>query len=164
MVEHDATPGGGGRAPNRAPAIERVTQAAGRARMTRARFLARVLDGSQPLVSTPWVVCETGDRRLLRIRLRQLLATAPRWDRVRADGVVDHVASVLEVPATDVRDAAVAWLVNPHAAGRRVLAWLDSFRPRRQPWPGFPFAAVPVDFDPDDLGPAPTLARRRDRI
>ena len=144
----------------RAPDISDTIAAAARARESRSHFLAEVLAGGVPAVQTPWVACENNDRKLLRLRLRQLLATAPHWDSGRTNAVLGHMAAVVGTNGAEVNAAPLAWLVDPRAAGRRMLAWLDAFRPRTQPWPGFPFAPLPETFAADGPGNPPALVAR----
>lgn len=144
----------------RGPDIAEASAAAARARQSRSHFLAEVLDGGVATVQAPWVACENRDRRLLRVRLRQLLATAPHWDAARTRAVLAHVAVVVGARGAEVGAAPLAWLVDPRSAGRRMLAWLDAFRPRTQPWPGFPFAPLPETFPADGPGGPPPLATR----
>ncbi|GAA3635178.1 hypothetical protein GCM10022236_42230 [Microlunatus ginsengisoli] len=144
----------------RAPSSEQLTAAADRAREGRARFLLAVLDGSQSLAEVPWTACAGDDRRLLRVRLRQLVTTAPLWDARRSNAALGHVAMLAGAAFAEVRDAQLAWLVDPRSSGRRILAWLDAFRPRSRPWHGFPFAPVPDTFPAEGPGRPPVLAAR----
>ena len=144
----------------RAPHISKTLLAAARARESRAHFLAEVLGGGLATVDSPWVACQSGDRRLLRVRLRQLLATAPHWDTGRTDAALGHIAAVTGSPGPELNTAPLAWLVDSRAAGRRMVAWLDAFRPRNAPWPGFPFAPLPDSFPAEGPGNPPALAAR----
>jgi hypothetical protein len=143
-----------------APGVAQVTAAATLARDRRAHFLVDVLNGKVSTVDAPWAACESVDRRLLRIRLRELLSTAPLWDAGRSNAALGHMAAVLGVRPGTTGEAALAWLVDPRSAGRRVLAWLDAFRPRTRPWPGFPFAPLPETFPSDWPGRPPGLVPR----
>lgn len=144
-----------------APDIHTVDQARRAAVAARSRWLVDVMEGRERAVDAPWTVCAAGHRPLLKLRLVQLMATAPRWDAGRTNAAVGHVAAILGLPAGDVRAADLAWLADPRSAGRRILAWLDAFRPRSLPWPGFPYAPVPDDFPSGPGQPPPLAARTR---
>ena len=143
-----------------APHISETLAAAARARKSRSHFLAEVLGGGISTVDAPWVACLSRDRGLLRVRLRQLLATAPHWDTGRTNAALGHIAAVTGTPGPEVSTVPLAWLVDQRAAGRRMLAWLDAFRPRTHPWPGFPYAPLPDIFDAAGPGNPPALAAR----
>jgi hypothetical protein len=142
------------------PDITEVNRARHAAARARARFLVEVLEGRLRAVDAPWEACGTGDRRLMRVRLAQLLATTPHWDAGRTNAAVGHLAHVLGLNATQVRGADLGWLADSRSAGRRVLAWLDVFRPRTTPWPGFPYSPVPDRFADEGPGAPPALAAR----
>ncbi len=143
-----------------APDIHALNQARKTAATTRSRFLIAVLHNQLKAVDAPWVACDSGERPLLRVRLVQLLATTPRWEARRTNAAVGHIAELLGQPVSEVHDADLAWLADRRSAGRRVLAWLDAFRPRTTPWPGFPYAPIPDEFSTDGPGQPPLLAPR----
>lgn len=116
--------------------LNTARRAAGR---QRAEWLMRVLDGSAGVQDLMKEAARPEARPLLKLSLRQVLLAQKGWGRMRADGVIDHITSVIG-GKIDRRLLTVGWLLDPRAGGRRYAAWLDAFQPKTGPlWPGFPY-------------------------
>jgi len=124
------------------------------ANAARGELLQLVTDGTV----TPWeaiiAAAASGEKHLMRLRLDQIITAGPGIGATRARRVVAQVLRILE--ATESRTATghvtLAFIVDPQARGRRLLAVLDAFiaygliqhAQDVRVWPGFPFAPVPL--------------------
>ncbi|MCU6481284.1 hypothetical protein [Arthrobacter sp. A2-55] len=120
--------------------LEKLNQARQNAARLRAEWMLLVHDGTVTLNDVLQEAQHQESKALLRLSVRQLLMSQPNWGRGKADSVIGHILSVLDVEI-DRRLVTVGWLLDPRAGGRRFAAWLDAFEPKqRPPWPGFPHA------------------------
>lgn len=91
-------------------------------------------------------VAQPGHKPLLRIGLDQLLRAQEGWGQARSHAALTRLVTFCGVAATPTRfrDLDIGWLVDPRAAGQRLVAWLDVLRDERRaaPWPGFPYTAA----------------------
>lgn len=124
------------------------------ANAARGELLQLITDGT----ITPWeaiiAAAASGEKPLLRLRLEQIITAGPGIGAARARAVIAQLLHVLE--ATESRTATghvdLAYIVDPQARGRRLLAVLDAFISHGliqqaqdlTVWPGFPFAAAPL--------------------
>lgn len=124
------------------------------ANAARGELLQLVTDGTV----TPWeaiiAAAASGEKHLMRLRLDQIITAGPGIGATRARRVVAQVLRILE--ATESRTATghvtLAFIVDPQARGRRLLAVLDAFiaygliqhTQDLRIWPGFPFAPAPL--------------------
>lgn len=123
------------------PSLHEARVALATARRYRAEWLISVAEGLlTPLDVITRAATEEG-KPLRKISLRQLLLAQPGHGDKRASDALEALAARCELPAgTDLNDLTIAWLLDPRAAGKRVLSWLDVHHPKTQPWPGFPYA------------------------
>lgn len=116
------------------------------ARRTRAEMLFAVADGLFSVADVIESSAEPGNEAILRLRLVALLSAQPEVSTATAHTIVRRMLAALGEPASTRRlDLTVAWLVDPRASGRRVLAFNDALHRtgRTAPWPGFPYAPAP---------------------
>lgn len=106
---------------------------------TRAEWLMHINEGTLTPSDLMKEAARPEARPLLKLSLRQVLLSQQGWGRKRADGVIAHIAGVID-GKIDTRHLTVGWLLDPRAGGRRFAAWLDAFQPKTGPlWPGFPY-------------------------
>lgn len=124
------------------------------ANAARGELLQLITDGTV----TPWeaiiAAAASGEKHLMRLRLDQIITAGPGIGATRARRVVGQVLTILE--ATESRTATghvtLAFILDPQARGRRLLAVLDAFiayglvqdAQDLRVWPGFPFAPAPL--------------------
>lgn len=135
-------PSGGQLAPAQQAATARRSAA-----MRRAEYLMSVTDGLLSINDVVNAAAEPGNKALLRITLHQLLLSQPGWGQVRAGTAMDRLLGLLglRLDVDRIRRLPLSWLLDPRAAGTRLLAWLDATTPQMgPPWPGFPFTAAPA--------------------
>ncbi|WP_156250841.1 hypothetical protein [Pseudactinotalea terrae] len=140
-------PSGGWLAPAPQAAAARRSAA-----MRRAEYLMSVTDGLLSVNDVVNAAAEPGNKALLRITLHQLLLSQPGWGQVRAGAAMDRLVSLLglRLDVGPLRRLPLSWLLDPRAAGTRLLAWLDATTPQMAaPWPGFPFTPAPGACRPD---------------
>lgn len=124
------------------------------ANAARGELLQLITDGTV----TPWeaiiAAAASGEKHLMRLRLDQFITAGPGVGATRARRVVAQVLAILE--ATESRTATghvtLAFILDPQARGRRLLAVLDAFiaygliqdAQDLRVWPGFPFTPAPL--------------------
>lgn len=83
--------------------------------------------------------CTSEGRPLLRLPLRQVLLSQPKFGQARVTRTLDRIQLVLGVEMP-VRSMTVGWLLDSRSGGRRFMAWLDATQIlRSEPRPGFPY-------------------------
>lgn len=123
------------------------------AALRRAEHLMAVTDGMLSIADVVEAACQPGNKALLRITLHQLLLSQPGWGEVRTSATLQRLLTLLglRLDPARTRRLPVAWLVDPRAAGTRLLAWLDATNPQMAaPWPGYPFTPPPNLCRPAD--------------
>lgn len=123
------------------------------AAMRRAEYLMSVTDGMLGVNDVVEAAAQPGNKPLLRITLHQLLLSQPGWGEVRAGVTLDRLLTLLglRLDTAGLRRLPLAWLLDPRAAGTRLLAWLDVVTPgMAAPWPGYPFTPAPSRCLPGD--------------
>lgn len=132
-----------------------ATLAAGRERLARARrqrhqALADVALGHLTPHDVVVAAAQPHGRPLLRIGIRPLLGSQPGWGNRTVNRFLDHLSGICPLPNRDIQ---IRWILDPRSGGRRFLAWLDTWRPQRPPWPDFPYTPPPAagSEDPADM-------------
>jgi hypothetical protein len=121
------------------------------ANKTRAEWLLGLAEGRNTPQQLPVAACQPDGEPLLRLRLRTVVMSTPGFGLGTAKQLEEHLAQMLGgVDAKCWRDSrhnpkwTVAWLVDARAGGKRITAWLDAWRARTPPWPGFPYSKAPT--------------------
>lgn len=123
----------------KAPPSTKATVALANARMVRAAALAEVAEGRYTAEEMIARACDPDeDPALLRITLRELLASQQGWSLRTSSNVMRRMTEALgEKPKT------IAWLVDRRTGGKRWMAYLDATAERATPWPGYPWQPPP---------------------
>lgn len=121
------------------PPSSKATAALATARMIRAAALTEVAEGRYTAEEMIARACDPDENpALLRITLRELLASQPGWGVRSASIVTRRMAEALgEKPKT------IAWLVDRRTGGKRWMAYLDATAERALPWAGYPWQPPP---------------------
>lgn len=121
------------------PSSSKATVALSRARVSRAAALTEVAEGKYTAEEMIQRCCDPDeDPALLRITVRELLASQPGWSLRTASNVTNRMAEALgEKPKT------IAWLIDRRTGGKRWMAYLDATAERALPWTGYPWQPPP---------------------
>lgn len=125
-----------------------ATRASVAANRMRAEYLQSVAAGMLTVNDVVTAACEDGHRPLLRISLDQLLRARPGWGQARSHAALTRIVTFCgQHPTKDtLRRLDLAWLLDPRAAGARLLAFLDALSPESpaNPLAGFPYGVRPT--------------------
>lgn len=133
-----------------APAVDPAlaNKASVTARRMRAEYLQSVTAGlGVTILDVVAAAAQPGHGPLLRISLDQLLRAQEGWGQVRSRAALDRLLTFCG--RTDDRVATtrldIGWLLDPRAAGGRLLAFLDvTATGKGVPWRGFPYTPAPA--------------------
>ena len=128
--------------------ITEVGAARASANLVRADHLVLVAQGLLTPHDVVAAAAQPGGRPVLRITLDQLLRAQVGWGQARSHAALTRLLTFCGIDPTParLRSVEVAWLIDPRAAGQRLVAWIDVLRDDRQlaPWPGFPYVGAPA--------------------
>lgn len=137
------------------PSLNTANSARAVAERRRSAALIEVASGEASVADVITAAATEAGRPLLRITLRQLLLAQPGWGTERTAKVLSQTLTVLESQNVPMRRLTIAWLLDPRAGGRRLMAFCDSLSTRTEPpWVGFPFMPKPQRSGKQTVGAA----------